>query len=479
MSTTQKLAQNTLVQIIGKVIATIFGLAALLMMTRYLGAEQFGWYTTVISYLGFAGIIIDFGMIPVTASMLNETKFNKEHLFQNLLGFRFVSALLFFLIIPTIPLFVPFFGNYPQEVKTAILFTSISFFAITMNQIFVGYHQTKLQMHIQAIGEVIGRLFLMVGVFLLILGNATFLPFMWVVAGASIVYTLISYGVTRTQTNVRFRFDAPIMKAIFTKMWPIAIAILCNVIYLKGDILLLAKFHTQTDVGIYGAAYRVLDILTQLAMMIVGIFLPLLAFHWTRNNKDFFKKYLQQAFDALMIFILPAIVGIIVIADDIVAFFGNEEFIASATPLRILAIGLFGIYLGAVFGHTAVAINKQRATLWIYASNAIITLIGYLIFIPPFGMKGAAWMTVFSELYAGILLFLAIWYYSKTRLNFITFLKAIIATAVMGITLTFCTSLNIVALIIIGTGVYGGVLYAIGGINKTTIKQMLSIKKQQ
>ena len=83
MSTTQKIASNTAVQVAGKIIATFLGLLGVGMLTRYLGAEQFGWYITTISFLQFIGICIDFGMVPVTAQMLSEPAFDKKKLFQN------------------------------------------------------------------------------------------------------------------------------------------------------------------------------------------------------------------------------------------------------------------------------------------------------------------------------------------------------------------------------------------------------------
>ncbi|MBU1895837.1 oligosaccharide flippase family protein, partial [Patescibacteria group bacterium] len=81
MSVTKKIAHNTMVQIVGKIFSTVLGLVALGMMTRYLGAEQFGWYITTIAFLQFVGILIDFGLIPVTAQMMSEPKFDKIKLF--------------------------------------------------------------------------------------------------------------------------------------------------------------------------------------------------------------------------------------------------------------------------------------------------------------------------------------------------------------------------------------------------------------
>jgi O-antigen/teichoic acid export membrane protein len=475
MSTTRQIAHNTLIQIVGKAISTFLGLIALGMMTRYLGQEQFGWYITVISFLGFVGIMIDFGLIPVTAQMMSEPDFDKKQLFKNLLGFRFVTALFFLTTIPLIALFFP----YPREVKLAISFTTVSFFAIAMNQVLIGFYQTKLKMIFQIVGENLGRLILVFGLWLFIGQQASFLTLMWVVVASSVVYTAFLWICANRESPAGLAFDWPIWKTIMAKMWPITVSIIFNVVYLKGDIILLSLFRDQAEVGIYGAAYRVIEILTQLAMMLMGVMLPLLAYHWSRNLKLGFRKYYQQSFDAMMAIAVPMALGVIMLAEKIIVLVAGPEFAASGNALRILAIAVFGLYLGAVFGHTAVAINRQKQTMWIYISTAIITLIGYFIFIPKYGMYGAAWMTVFSELYVGILLFFTIRHFSQEKLQIKTLAKIIFSGVVMAAVLFLLKELHVLFLIIIGGAVYLALLLALGGISKETIKEITALKSKE
>jgi O-antigen/teichoic acid export membrane protein len=474
MTYTRKIAHNSIIQIAGKIITTFLGLVAIAMMTRYLGTEKFGWYITVISFLQFIGILIDFGLIPVTAQMLSEPKFNKEKLFQNLLGFRFVTAIIFLSLAPLIAMFFP----YPREVKIAISFVTISFLSISMSQIWVGFYQTKLKMHIQTIAEVISRIVLVGGFLYVIKTGGDFLPIMWIVTISSVVYMIIMWLWGMKFTKISFGFDWNMWKAIMTKMWPIAVSIIFNVVYLKGDIIILSLFKSQTEVGLYGAAYRVIDILAQTAMLLMGIILPLLAYTWSRNLKKQFLKRYQQAFDAMMLFAVPVTIGTIMLADKIMKLVAGDEFITSGKPLQILAIAVFGLYLGAVFGHTAVAINKQKQTMWIYISNAIITLIGYFIFIPKFGLYGAAWMTVFSELYAGLLLFITIRHYTKEKLQYKTFSKILFASIIMGLTIYLLNQLHVLFLVFIGIITYGLALILVRGISRETIKEILTLKKR-
>ncbi|PIR04520.1 MAG: hypothetical protein COV59_00120 [Candidatus Magasanikbacteria bacterium CG11_big_fil_rev_8_21_14_0_20_39_34] len=471
MSTTRKIAHNTLIQIIGKAISTVLGLIVLAMMTRYLGQEKFGWYITTIAFLQFVAILIDFGLVPVTAQMMSSTVFEKKKLFQNLLAYRFFSALLFLGVAPLVALFFP----YPTEVKIAIAFSTISFLSVALNQVLIGFYQTQLKMYIPTVGELLGRIFLLIGVYFFIQTEGGFLPIMGVVAASSVVYTLFIWVKARTMTSVGFSFDLQIWKAITAKMWPIAISIIFNVVYLKGDVLILAQFREQTEVGLYGAAYRVLDVVTQTAMMLMGVMLPLLAYAYSQDNRENFKKHFQMAFDSMMLLAFPMMIGIMVLADKIMLLVAGEAFLQSGIILRILSIAVFGVYLGAVFGHTAVSIEKQKQTIWVYISSALITLLGYLFLIPPFGMYAAAWMTVFSEIYVGFFLYLTVRHYSKVHLEGITFAKIVFSSLVMGATLFLFQHLNIFFLIPLGVIIYGFFALSLGVVSKDTLKEVFRI----
>jgi O-antigen/teichoic acid export membrane protein len=276
-----------------------------------------------------------------------------------------------------------------------------------------------------------------------------------------------------------FAFDKEIWKTITIKMWPIAIAIIFNVVYLKGDILLLTFFRSQIEVGIYGAAYRVIDIVAQTAMMVMGVMLPLLTYSWSRNEREDFAHRYQLSFDTMMLMALPIMAGMILLADKIMILVAGAEFGESGNALRILAIAVFGVFLGSVFGHTSVAINKQKKTLWIFMSAAVLTLAGYLVFIPKYGMYGAAWMTVFSEIYVGILLWLAVKKYTTQSLKLYTFSKIVLATLLMAFVIYKLAFVHILILIPIAILVYGFGLIAFRAVSKETIFEILTASKPE
>ena len=152
----------------------------------------------------------------------------------------------------------------------------------------------------------------------------------------------------------------------------------------------------------------------------------------------------------------------------------GSEFTGAGNILRWLSISIFGICIGMVFGHINLAINRQRQALWIYGSNAILSVIGYFIFIPRYGVYGAVGVTIFSEFYAGLLLLALARHYSRINLRLLTFLKIIFASALMGTLIFFLPQLPVLARV--GIGIIGYVVFVIlfKIISLDTIKSLLT-----
>lgn len=467
MQTLRKIALNTSFQIGGKIISTVLGIAAVMVMTRYLGVEQFGWYTTAVGFLQFIGLLSDFGFTVTTANMLSEPAFDKSKLFNTLFTWRFLTALIFNGLAPLSIFFFP----YPPQVKIAVLITAVSFFALALNQSFIGYYQAKIKTNFVALGEIIGRIALLVGVVLAFSFNWGFLWIMAIVALGSI---LNFFYLWYKSEPIRFSLDREISKAIYKKIWPNATAVIFNSFYLQGDRVILPLFVSQTLVGLYGAAYRVLDIVIQIATLIMGIMLPLITFAWSRGQTEEFKERYRLAINLTALVLFPLLVGIVIKAEPIMSFVASEKFIGSGNILRYLALSILGICFGVTFGYTALALNRQRQALWIYGSNAILSIIGYFIFIPRFGVWGAVGVTIFSEIYSGLLLFILVTRASKTSPKIFTLAKIALASVLMGAIVIKFPNNSLLISAVIGALSYAILVLVLRAISWNTLKTILS-----
>ena len=61
MTYTRKVAYNTLAQMVGRIVLIATSLVIVGILTRHLGVENFGRYTTAFAFVAFFGIFGDLG----------------------------------------------------------------------------------------------------------------------------------------------------------------------------------------------------------------------------------------------------------------------------------------------------------------------------------------------------------------------------------------------------------------------------------
>jgi O-antigen/teichoic acid export membrane protein len=470
MSYTRKIAHNTIIQIIGKGISTIIGIVVIGMLTRYLGQGGYGQYTTIMAFLQFFGVLVDMGLYIILVKKISEPGADQDKLTSNIFTLRLISAIIFLGLAPVVVLFFP----YPEIVKIGIAITAFSFLGITLNQALAGVFQKNLRMDKVMIAEVIGRVILVGGTYFAIKQDLGLLWVMGAVVAGSLLNFLITFLFSRQFVRIKLAFDFVVWKMIIKESWPIALSIAFNLVYFKADIIILSLFHKAEAVGIYGASYKVLEVLTTFPAMFAGLILPLLAAAWVAADKERFQRVLGKAFDAMVMIAIPLIVGTLFLAKPVMDLIA-PEFTDSARVLQLLIFATATIFIGNLFGNTVVAINKQKTMMWLYLAVAIISLVGYLIFVPRYSYFGAAGMTIASEILITVAAAFVVIKVSKVRLSLKVFVKSLIASGAMAVVLYLLAGSNLFLLLIIGVVVYFAVLLLLKGISKDVIKEVIRI----
>ena len=99
MSDTRKVAQNSIIQILGKIFSMIFGVVGIAIMTRYLGVEGFGKYTTIITFMQIFTVFLDLGLSNVTLKMIShENDKDTENVISKIFTLRLFLNFLIFLL---------------------------------------------------------------------------------------------------------------------------------------------------------------------------------------------------------------------------------------------------------------------------------------------------------------------------------------------------------------------------------------------
>jgi O-antigen/teichoic acid export membrane protein len=481
MKLSTKVAYNTAIQIASKIISTILGLIAIAIITRYLGQTGFGKYTTVITFLSLFAILADLGLTLVTVQLIStvKNKIEESVILGNLLGLRLVSALLFLGLGPLAIFFFP----YEHDIKIGVLITSLSFLFIALNQVFVGLFQKYLRMDKVSIAEIVNRVCLLFGIILAVKYNFGLNGILLATSISSAISFIIHYLFSRQFAGIKLHFDFSYWRMIIARSWPLAITIFFNLIYLRTDMLLLSLIKRPSqlgiiaEVGIYGAAYKVIDVLITLPFMFAGIILPILTLRWVQKDYDGFKNILQKSVDFMMIIAIPLVVGTQFIAKEIIFLVAGREFSYSAPILQILIFASGLIFIGCMFAHAIIAIDKQKKIIKAYIFTAVTSVIGYLLFIPIYSYYGAAWVSIYSEAFIAFASIYITWKHAGFKLHLNIFFKSLLASAIMAICLYFIKNYisdNLLILLLSAILTYCPSLFIMKGISKDDLLMMVN-----
>lgn len=469
-----EVARNFSVQVISRMIGLLVGLITIGIMTRTLGVHGFGEYTTAITYLQLFGVIVDFGLTLTLVVMMSENNPDNERVVGNIFGLRMITGAFIFAIAALTVLTVP----WSASIKNAVLVGTIGYVMMGGATLLVGVFQRYQAMWRAGIAEIINRLVLLACVAFFAYAQWGVVSMMIAGVIANTVWLIAMIRLAKPFVQIRFLMQWQSWRHIWSRSWPISVSIFFNLLYLKGDILFLGYFRSQADVGLYGVAYRVIDMLTALPVMFMGLLLPLAVNSWSMGDKQAFRAYVVRTFDVFMIAAVPIVIGTQAVADPLMHLIAGAGYEKAGVILKLLILVTFGIFLGALFGHLVVAIHKQKPMTWGYVSVAILTLIGYFLFIPPYGYWGAAWMTIFSESLIAIITFVVVYRVTHVCPRLTVTLKALFASLIMYGFLRIQSQDNVLSDMLMAAILYFFVMILIKGIRVEDLYALMKAKKQ-
>lgn len=485
----RRVAFNTIVQFVGRIAGAALAIISTRLVADALGVAGYGRFTTIFAYITFFGAIADFGFFWYLVREVSKDKGRSEEIIANVITLRLLFALLVLAIGAIAAFSIP---NYDHEVRIGIVLLATSMLWVTFSNTLVGVFQANERMDFPVINEVIGRTVTLALTWYAIEAGYGLMPIVWSALAGSFVIFALNFVLARRYVRLRLGFDTHLWKQIMRENTTLGINVLLGIIYFKIDAVILSALKPSMDVGIYGAPYKVIEILLAFPAMFMGAVFPSLA-KVINSDRERTKIVLQKAFDFLAIGAWGVTIGVSVLATQIIAFTtrGEEGFLTASTislygvpitapvVLQILAVAVGMAFIGNFFVSTIIAQGSQKQLITSNIINAVANSGLNFLLIPLFTYAAAAGMTIVSEII--MLAFSAVIVYRKLhflpRLN--TFVKSGFAAVVMGLLLYPIREVVPVVL----SAIIGGLIYLImlvltGCLTKDMIKLVMKPSKE-
>lgn len=474
------IAINTLWMIGGKIVTTFLSLAVTALLARALGVYGYGEFTTVFAFMLFFGVIADFGFFQILVREVARTPEREEEITGNIFAMRSLFAVVVYGGGAALAWFFP----YSHEVRLGIVILALASFFLSVNTTLIGVFQAHHQMYKAVAGDFISRVILLVTIFVAVHAHWGLAGLLWLYVLANVVNLAVTMTLIPRLVPLRARFDWPAWRELFAEAWPLGVVTMLGIVYYRIDTVILSILRSPIDVGIYGAPYKMLDLLVVVPSIFMGNVFPAIT-RLLHTEKARVEWLIQAAFDMLMILGLGMITGLIVIAPAIIHVVAGSDFVSahtlalagrpvtSVTVLVILAIALLPIFLGNLWGPIVIALGNQRSLIkpGIYA--VVLNVVLNLILIPRGSYLAAAVVTVITEAYIAIVWGIVAHQHLDFRLRLGRTAKAVLAALLMAIVVWPLRESMILLPITAGVVTYSVAIVALGAVPKDFLRTLL------
>lgn len=376
------------------------------------GAEDFGFYFSVLNFSFLFNILLDFGI----------TNFNNRNIAQNsqLLTKHFSGILILKIILLAAYVVVSFLVGliigYDEQHFKMLGWVALNQFLLS----FVLYLRSNvsglLMFRTDSFLSVLDRLLMILFCSVLLWSNVTRTNFKieWFIYAQTSAYIItaitVLFIVMSKATFKRLSWNWPFLLIILKKSFPYATLIFFMAQYNRIDTVILERILPDSvgdhQSGIYAQAYRLLDAANMIAYLFAVLLLPLFA-HMIKFNKPV-ENLVKTSFSLLFAVSVVVAIGSFFYSSDLMSWLypqhGNESIAGFTLRIResglvfsLLMFGFIAISTTYIFGTLLTANGSLKPLNIVAGIGVVISLLINLFLVPRLLAVGSAYASLGAQ----------------------------------------------------------------------------------
>ena len=431
MSGSRRIARNALARLTGEVVAKAASLVFFVTMARELGREGFGAFMFALAMTGALVTFAGFGTDDLTAREVARDHSRAGRYLADVISLKVVScsALL------AVAVLVMSLGDFSPDTLPTVALVGAGVATEAISRTWYAVFQAHERLDLVSLSVIAQRtITAIVGVALLKLGAGVVIAAGVFAAGAVLGLVMALFSGRRLGI-ASDRADPRRWRALLRAGLSIGIAGLLFVLLLRLDITLLSFLSGEAEVGVFGAAYRLVESTQFLAWAISAAMLPWLARaqHLAAGKGGLLRGY-ELGLKAMNAVLVPIGLTFTLFAEPIVDLLYGRAFDDAVLPLQLLGLtsALYGIQNFA--STTFIARNAAGTFARVVGSVVVLNLTCNAFLIPRYGADGAAATALVSSLVlAGASLVLA-----RRRIGHVSHLRIFLSPAAGALAMVLC-----------------------------------------
>ena len=377
-----RIAANSVVQILGNGLASFISLFTFAAMTRALGPSNFGDYAAAAAFLGIPLLLGDLGLSWTVLREISKHPARRDHVMGVSIVVRCLAAATILVVAVVIGLLMPF----NDQVHYAIAVGALGTFFNLADLSLMPALQAELRMQQIVVMTVVSRLLTLGLVLALIAADYGFYAIVWAYAAGSGANLLLDVLVVRRLVGIRLIFDLQYGWTLLRGSLLVGIAYAAGTAYWYADRVLLSLLGSSTDVGLYGAAFKYVELsFIPISAISLSIF-PVLTRAIAESEGRRVPHLLQWGIDIMLLASVPVCAFTLVYASGLIHVVGDRRFHA-ASALQVLGFLIVAFFVSSVFERALIAGHRERL---LGALNGVILVVNIALNVISY-LRTAIW----------------------------------------------------------------------------------------
>jgi O-antigen/teichoic acid export membrane protein len=378
----------------GYAVSAALGAATSVFLLRGLGVEDFGRFATVGALLAIVSVLSDAGLTAIGTRELSlrPTAAEREALLANLVALRLwlgvaaIAAAVAFALV----------AGYEAVMVGGLVLGGLGVLLVNTQATMMAPLSVELRQGRITAVEVLRTTMTLVAIATLAIAGASLFPYFAVQILVGGVVLAITPWLLGSSRGLWPRLDARAAIALLRIAAPVGLALAMNILYLRLLVVLVSLATGETETGLYGTAFRVIELFIVLPPMVIGIALPLLA---VAGSEDLprLRYALQGLTEMAVVATLALALALTVLAAPALRLLGGAEYGGATLMLQIQAWALVPLAVGNILAVGLLSLGRQRDIAVANAVAVAAVLSGGIVLILAEGGKGAAIVGVAVE----------------------------------------------------------------------------------
>jgi len=376
-----------------KLIRMVVNLGVSVLVARYLGPEQLGYWNYLLSFTLFFTVFSNLGLESIVPRELVKHPDSVEKILSTVFRLKFLGGLLGFVL--SIVVFVWYKGSGVEILLPLSLIASLMIFQSL--EVFDYFFKAKLEAKYTIYARNISFAILTLFKLGLVYFDAPLIYFfpingLEILIGGLMVYI---YFKRKGGAFSLSAWDSVTARALLRDSLPMAISGLLVLIYMRIDQVMVTDMVGERANGIYSTGVRLIEVLYFIPIALGESFFPGLVYA-REQSKGRYEKNLLSFYGIMTYVGIFFTIAVTLVAIPLMDFLFGEEYLGSGHVLLVYGLTLYSTFVGIAVSKFLMAENFLKIILYRSIFGVLINVGLNLVLIPKYGYMGAAYASLIS-----------------------------------------------------------------------------------